>query len=149
MNDLKEYKILIIDDEKMLLQMYKTKFEKEGFQVAIEENGLDGLNRAVEMKPDIILLDMMMPGIDGMETLKGFRECTSLDVIIVIFSNLNQDKSIDLQSIKEKGADACLIKANYSPSQVAEKVKELILQKKQKDLKKVNNILQLNVQQHV
>ena len=149
MNDLKEYKILIIDDEKMLLQMYKTKFEKEGFQVAIEENGLDGLNRAVEMKPDIILLDMMMPGIDGMETLKGFRECTSLDVIIVIFSNLNQDKSIDLQNIKEKGADACLIKANHSPSQVAEKVKELILQKKQKGLKKVDNILQLNVQQHV
>jgi two-component system alkaline phosphatase synthesis response regulator PhoP len=117
-------KILIIDDDKDLLEMYSYKFKKEGFEVFTEENGLSGITQAVNIKPDIILMDLMMPQMDGFETLKAFRQNTSMNVIIIAFSNLSQKN--DLEKAQRNGADAFLVKSDTTPSQVVEKVKKLL-----------------------
>ena len=124
-----KHKILIIDDEKALLEMFETKFKKEGFAIHIETNGLSGLTKASEIKPDLILLDIMMPGIDGVETLKAFKKCTSLNTKIVIFSNLSET-SDNIKDAMELGADEYLLKANFTPGEIVEHVKKLIKEEK-------------------
>jgi len=128
MNDKKKYKILIIDDEKSILDMFTTKFKNEGFEVFTEVNGLNGLTSATKHKPDIILLDIMMPGIDGFETLRSFRQNTSLDVIIVIFTNLG-NKQEDIDKAFEMGANEYMLKASFTPEEVFQSVMKLIKEK--------------------
>ena len=117
-------KVLIIDDDRELLDMYQYKFEKEGFEVRIEENGLVGVTSAVEFQPDVVLMDLMMPQMDGFESIQAFRQNTSMDVIIIVLSNLSQhDKK---EKAKECGADDFLVKANNTPSEVVEKVRNIL-----------------------
>jgi len=129
MNKDKKYKILIIDDEESILTMFKTKFENENFEVFVEKNGLSGLTTASAKRPDVILLDIMMPGIDGFETLRSFRENTSLDVIIIIFSNLG-NRQEDIDKAFEMGANEYMLKANFTPEEVFQNVMKLITEKK-------------------
>ena len=128
---MRKYKVLIIDDDPSLSEMYKIKFEKEGFEVLIESDGLSGISTAVKTKPDIILLDIMMPQVDGFETLRAFRRNTSLDLIILIISNLSKKSGIN--KALEGGADDYLIKADHTPGEIIQKVKDLI---RNKNLKK-------------
>ena len=129
MNKDKKYKILIIDDEESILTMFRTKFENENFEVFVEKNGLSGLTTASAKRPDVILLDIMMPGIDGFETLRSFRENTSLDVIIIIFSNLG-NRQEDIDKAFEMGANEYMLKANFTPEEVFQNVMKLITEKK-------------------
>jgi DNA-binding response OmpR family regulator len=120
--------VLIIDDDKEILEMYKYKFEKEGFEVKTEENGLMGVTSAVEFKPDVVLMDLMMPQMDGFESIHAFRENTDMDVAIVVLSNLSQnDKK---KYAEECGADGYLVKADYTPAEIVERVQEILNEKK-------------------
>lgn len=123
-----KHKVLIIDDDRTLLEMFQKKFETEGFIVAVEDNGLGGLSKASEMKPDVVLLDIMMPGMDGFETLSAFRNNTSLDSIIIIFTNLGQQPTYIQMAIALK-ADDYILKSNHTPAEIVERVKELIVEK--------------------
>ena len=120
-------RLLVVDDEEDTCEIYKMTFEAEDFEVEIARDGLDGVTKTVDFKPDVILLDIMMPNMDGYEVLQVMRDNTSMNVVIVVLSNIAQDKDIELA--KKAGADFYLAKADYDPDQVVEKVKELMKNK--------------------
>ena len=114
-------KLLIVDDTEDVLDIYTMTFEAEGFEVVTAKDGLEGVTKAVEFKPDVILLDIMMPHMDGYEVLRAMRNNTSMDVVIIILSNISQEK--DIAEAKKAGADFYLAKADQDPDDVVEKVK--------------------------
>ena len=119
----KKKKVLIIDDEKPLLDIYHDKFSKEGFSVRDARNGQEGLEVAEKESPDIILLDILMPVMDGMTMLKKMRETDwGKDVPVIILSNLEDaDKVAEAASV---GVFDYLVKQNYKLGDLVDKVKE-------------------------
>jgi len=86
-------KILIIEDEKVLAQMYKEKFEKEGFEVYLAFTSNEGLDLAKKEKPDLILLDILLPGKDGISFLKWLKNELQISSIpVVVLSNYDDPK---------------------------------------------------------
>ena len=80
-------KVLIIDDEIDLLETMRSRLDASGYDVATSNDGINGMEKAKEFQPDLIILDIMMPGIDGFETLKNFKSEASIKHIpIVVFS---------------------------------------------------------------
>ena len=117
-------KILIVEDNEDLVKMYEITFISEGFEVTACLNGLDGITKAVEIKPNVILLDLMMPQMNGYEVLTAMRKNTSMKVPIFVNSNISQQKDID--RALQLGANYYLKKADYTPSELAAKVEELL-----------------------
>lgn len=116
-------KIAIIEDDTAISQMYRIKFEAEGYTVETAENGEVGLKLIEDMKPDIVLLDLMMPVMDGEEMLKKLREKDwGKDIQVIILTNMGESEAP--ASIKELGVTAFILKANMTPRQVAELVKQ-------------------------
>jgi len=116
-------KVLIIEDEQMLSAMYKVKFENEGYEIVVANDGAEGLEIAKNNKFDMILLDIIMPKIDGFAVLKKLRERDiTKDTPVILLTNLGQDE--DVSRGKELGAVGYLIKANNTPAEVVEKVQE-------------------------
>ncbi len=117
-------KILVVEDDKEIQEMFKFKFEKWGFMVDVADDGFSALNKAVEFKPDLILLDIMMPDMDWFETLKTIKKQTSLySTKIVIFSNLKTQENID--KAFDLGADDYLVKADTTPAEVYQKAMKM------------------------
>lgn len=124
-------KILLVEDEKMLADMYVAKFSKEGLSVMRAEDGVQGLELAKKHKPDVVLLDIILPKLDGFAVLKELKNDPQLsDVHILLLSNLGQDE--DVEKGKKLGADDYFIKANHTPAEIVEKVKYLLSKKLQK-----------------
>lgn len=116
-------KIAIVEDDVAISQMYRIKFEAEGYEVDTAENGKIGLDLIKEMKPDIVLLDLMMPEMNGEEMLKALRaEDWGKNVKVIILTNMGESEAP--ASIKEMNVEAFILKANMTPRQVAELVKE-------------------------
>lgn len=114
-------KILLIEDEEMLAAMYKTKFEKEGLAISVAPDGEAALSMAEEQTFDIILLDIIMPKLDGFAVLKKLREMPQYRTIpILMLTNLGQEE--DIAKSIALGATDYLIKANFTPSQVLQKI---------------------------
>lgn len=117
--------ILLVEDDTFLAGMYKTKFEMEGFSVVTAEDGLKGFQQAKEIKPDIILLDILLPKMDGFEVLDKIRVSKDLQHIpVIMLTNLGQKE--DVKKGLERGANGYLIKAHFMPSEVVEKVKSVL-----------------------
>lgn len=118
-------KVLIVEDEKMLCDIYKTKFEMEGFAVAQSHDGREGLEMAREEKPDIILLDIIMPKLDGFVALQLLKkDASTKDIPVLLLTNLGQED--DVKKGKKLGAAGYFVKANHSPSDVVSKVQEIL-----------------------
>lgn len=118
-------KVLLVEDDKMILDMYTLKFTQEGYEVTQAENGKDGLDLAKKIQPDIILLDIILPQMDGFTVLKSVKaDPKTKDVPVVLLTNLGQDG--DVKKGIELGAVDYLIKANFTPSQVVDKVKSVL-----------------------
>ncbi|QQS58766.1 response regulator transcription factor [Candidatus Peregrinibacteria bacterium] len=117
-------KILIIEDNEDLVELYKTAFSAEGFDVRSKGNGMDGIVQAPEFRPDVILLDIMMPQMDGFEVLSAIRNNSSMNVFIAINSNLSRQQDIDLA--KRLGANVYLQKSEYGPTELVEKIQSLL-----------------------
>ena len=116
-------KIAIVEDDVAISQMYRIKFEAEGYTVETAENGKLGLELIEEMKPDIVLLDLMMPEMDGEEMLTKLRDSNwGKDTKVIILTNMGESEAP--ASIKEMNVEAFILKANMTPRQVAELVKE-------------------------
>lgn len=115
---------MIIEDNKDLQEIYKLSFEKAGYEVIQELDGLDGIAGVVDEKPDVILLDIMMPQMDGFAFLKALREDTSIKIPVIVCSNLSDTETFN-RAIKE-GAIAVLLKANYTGKELVEKVESLM-----------------------
>jgi len=109
--------ILVGEDDTFLSKVYKTKLAKEGFQVEHGINGEEILRLAREKKPDLILLDLIMPVMDGFETLAQLKADPDLkDIKVVILSNLNQEE--DKEKVLKLGAVEFVVKANVSFKEV-------------------------------
>lgn len=123
--DQENIKILLIEDDPFLLSMYSTKFEIEKFIVHLADDGEKGLALANKELPDIILLDILMPKMNGFEVLENLKaKKETKDIPVILLTNLNQKDEIEKGlSI---GADDYLIKAHFMPSEVVEKIKKVI-----------------------
>lgn len=118
-------KILIIEDEKDLAKIYAESFQLDGFDVRVAFDGKDGLKQALEFHPDIVLLDIMLPVMSGLEVLKTLKsDPLTKNVPIILLTNLS-DESVIAQGFQEE-ADGYLIKAAYSASQIKEEVKSYL-----------------------
>lgn len=122
----KKNKILLIEDDPMIARMYQRKFEKEGFQITLAFNGEEGMEALKKEKPDIILLDIMMPKMNGIEVLKAVKANQDLkEIPVVMLTNLG-DRPEDVEKCKELGAVDYWVKANISLKDVVEKIKKII-----------------------
>ena len=117
-------KILVIEDNADLVDMYKFKLEREGYFVDIAKDGEQGLLKATEISPDLILLDILTPNMDGWEVLTALKNNTSLKSKVIIVSNLGEQEQVD--RAKKLGVDGYLIKANYTPGELVMKIKEFL-----------------------
>lgn len=115
-------KVAIVEDDEAISQMYRIKFEAEGYTVETAENGKLGLALAHEMRPDIILLDLMMPIMTGEEMLARLRKTDWGKKIKVIILTNRGEQEIPPE-VKDLGVDALILKAAMTPRQVAELVK--------------------------
>ncbi|HSX44467.1 MAG TPA: response regulator [Patescibacteria group bacterium] len=115
-------RVAIVEDDQAISQMYRIKFEAEGFEVETAENGKLGLELAEKMKPDIILLDLMMPEMTGDAMLKEMRKTDwGKDIKVIILTNMGEQEAP--AELKELGAKRFIVKAEMTPRQVAEMVK--------------------------
>lgn len=118
-------KIAIIEDDAAISQMYRFKFESEGNEVETAENGKRGFELVKKMKPDIILLDLLMPEMNGDEMLAKLRATPwGKDIKVLILTNMGKQEVPD--SVYKLGIKGVLMKAELTPKQVAEKVKALV-----------------------
>jgi DNA-binding response OmpR family regulator len=116
-------KIAIIEDDQAIAQMYRFKFEAEGYTVETAENGALGLALAENMKPDIILLDLMMPQMTGDEMLEKMRAVPwGKDIKVIILTNMGEQEIP--AKVRELGVSGVILKADMTPRQVAEIVKK-------------------------
>lgn len=116
-------KIAIIEDDQAISQMYRIKFEAEGYQVETAENGKLGLKLAESMKPDIILLDLMMPEMNGDEMLTKLRATSwGKHTKVIILTNMGEQEAPE--SLKTMEVRRFIVKAEMTPRQVAEMVKQ-------------------------
>jgi DNA-binding response OmpR family regulator len=116
-------KIAIIEDDQAISQMYRIKFEADGYEVETAENGKLGLALAEKMRPDIILLDLMMPEMNGDEMLVELRKKPwGKNIKVVILTNMGEQEVPE--NIKSLGVSAFILKADMTPRQVAELVKK-------------------------
>lgn len=118
-------KILLIEDDEMLHTMYTQKFEKEGYTMVSAHNGSEGVKKAQEETPDLILLDIIMPKMDGFTALKKLKKNPeTAEVPVIMLTNLGQEE--DIKKGRELGASDYFIKANHTPGEVVAKVKNLL-----------------------
>ena len=117
------YKILLIDDDPFIVEMYVLKFKDEHFAIEVANNGQDGLKKTKEFDPDVILLDIVMPGVDGFQTLEALRKAGARQKIILL-TNLGQKE--DVERGMRLGADDYVIKAHFTPSEVVAKVRAVL-----------------------
>jgi len=116
-------KIAIVEDDQAISQMYRLKFEAEGYTVETAENGKLGLALAENMKPDVILLDLMMPEMNGDEMLAKMRKTTwGKPIKVIILTNMGEQEIPE--EIKKLDIVAVILKADMTPRQVAEVVKK-------------------------
>ncbi len=116
-------KIAIVEDDQAISQMYRIKFEAEGYSVETAENGILGLEMTEKMKPDIILLDLMMPEMNGDEMLAKLRATDwGKNIKVVILTNVGEQEIP--ADVKDLGVSDVILKADMTPRQVAELVKK-------------------------
>jgi len=118
-------KILLIEDEEIMIDLLQRKLTQEGYEVSIAKDGVEGLEMMKEMKPDLILLDIVMPNKNGFEVMEEIQADETLkDILIIVISNSGQPVEID--KAKKLGARDWLIKTEFDPQEVIEKVRKQI-----------------------
>ena len=118
-------KIAIIEDDAVINQMYRMKFEADGFDVQVADNGKSGVEMVESFGPDIILLDLQMPEMTGDEALKKIRsQPWGLKIPVIILTNTGIEESP--AALKELKIHSYIVKAELTPSQVVTRVKEAL-----------------------
>lgn len=114
--------IAIIEDDQVISQMYRMKFESDGFIVHVASSGVDGIELVKKKRPDLILLDMQMPGMNGDEALREMRSHEWGKMVpVIILTNLGEEEAPkDLHAL---GIENYIVKADLTPRQVVERVK--------------------------
>lgn len=121
-------KIAIIEDDATIAAMYRMKFESEGFEVEVAGNGKLGVELTETMRPDLILLDLQMPEMNGDEALHLIREKDwGKHVPVLILTNLGEEEAP--KTLRDLGVRHYIVKAELTPSQVLKRVKEVLAEK--------------------
>lgn len=119
----KKSKVLIVEDDEFLRVLTAKRLEKEDYSVSVAVDGESALTVASETQPDLILLDLLLPGLNGFEVLGQFKKDDKLKSIpVIVFSNLGQKE--DIEKAQKLGAVDYLIKANFTLDDVMVKIKE-------------------------
>jgi len=117
--------ILLVEDDPFLIDIYSTKLKESGFEVVVVSDGEAVLAKIGEQKPDVLLLDIVLPNLDGWEILRQIKEKPQgKDLKVIILSNLGQKEEVEKGM--SLGAVRYLIKAHYTPSEVVEEIKKII-----------------------
>ncbi len=121
-----KHKILLIEDDDAIRQMYALKFEAEGLKVKIAEDGREGLRIAQSFKPDLLLLDIKIPTIGGEDVLQILQTETewAKKMKVIIMSNIS--KSVAPPKLRKLRIDRYIVKAHYTPSQIVKVVHEML-----------------------
>lgn len=120
---MKKTKILIIEDDKFLLKLYSEKLRRDGFEVLESLTGEEGLNKVLMEKPDLVILDLILPGKNGFEVLSEIKlNPKTKKTPIIILTNLGQEA--DIKKGLELGAAAYIVKTEFSMNQLPGVVKE-------------------------
>lgn len=120
-------KVLLVEDDQILAKLYQAKFQKEGIDIQLASDGQEGLEKFKSFNPDLIILDLIMPRVDGFTFLEKAKEDPSLSskkVPILVLSNLGQES--DIKRAQELGANDFFVKADISLSQMIDKVKKYL-----------------------
>ncbi|OYW86140.1 hypothetical protein B7Z17_01025 [Candidatus Saccharibacteria bacterium 32-49-10] len=118
-------KIAIIEDDPVISQMYRMKFEADGFDVQLADNGERGIEMIKDFEPDLILLDLQMPEMDGAEALRRIRKQDwGKTTPVIILTNLGEEEAP--RGIRELGIHGYIVKAELTPRQVVQRVKEAL-----------------------
>ena len=120
-----EKTILVVEDDKFLRELISQKLLKEGYNVSQAIDGEEGVKKIKEEKPALVLLDLILPGIDGFEVLSQMKREKDLESIpVIILSNLGQKE--DVEKGLKLGATDYLIKAHFTPGEIIEKIKTIL-----------------------
>lgn len=118
-------KIAILEDDPVISQMYRMKFEADGFDVQLASDGKRGVALVEEMQPDLILLDLQMPEMDGAEALEVIRKnAWGKTIPVIILTNLGEEESP--KHLRDLGIHSYIVKADLTPRQVVGRVKEAL-----------------------
>ena len=121
-------KVLVAEDDKFLSKAYAAKLKKEGFDVVLAGNGEEAVEKTKSEKPDVVLLDLIMPKKDGFDSLSDIKkDQTTKNIPVVILSNLGQEE--DIERGKKLGAVDYLVKSNISIQDVVNKIKQVLAEK--------------------
>lgn len=121
----KKQKIAIVEDDIAIVQMYRMKFEAEGYEVVTAGDGKAGLELIEQEQPDIVLLDLMMPIMRGDEMLEQLRKKKwGKDIKVIILTNMGESEAPE--GVKKLGAIKFIVKAEMTPKDVADVVKEVL-----------------------
>lgn len=125
---MKKSVVILIDDDKWITDLYGEKLQEEGFDIFCANNGKDGVKLIDLYKPDLILLDVVMPGGDGFYVLKQIKNKEETkNIPVIVLTNLSNTS--DRKMAESLGAEFYLIKVDHTPKQVAEKIREILKHK--------------------
>ena len=118
-------KIAVIEDDEPIQQMYAFKLESSGFSVCVAKNGAQGLTVIEKNRPDLILLDLMMPEMNGDEMLQKLRQHDwGANIRVIVLTNLSKDEAP--HGLRFLSVDRYIVKAHHTPSQVVDIVKDVL-----------------------
>lgn len=118
-------KILLVEDDITLVKMYEKKFQSDGYEVLVAYDGLEGLEKATNEKPDLVVLDIMMPKMDGLAVFKKMRsQPSTFKTPVLLLTNFDQEDAV-FECFK-LGAVDYLIKSDVTPQEVVERVENLL-----------------------
>ncbi len=118
-------KILLVEDDNFIIDIYITKLKEVGFSVQSAVNGEDALAKIKQSKPDLVLLDIVLPQVTGFEFLQEIKSMPELkNVPVIVLSNLGQKKEVEKGL--SLGAAKYLIKAHYTPTEVVEEIRAVL-----------------------
>jgi DNA-binding response OmpR family regulator len=122
----KKIKVLIAEDDVFILEMYSVKLSSEGFEVLTAGNGEEALKKIEEEKPDVVLLDLLMPKMDGWGVLSGLKKHNNKEKkpVVIVLTNLGEKSNIE--KALSMGADDYLIKSFFTPEEIVSKMKKII-----------------------
>lgn len=118
-------KILIIEDDPLISKMYSEKLTRDGYQTEVAENGKAGIEKMKKSPPDLLILDIMMPKMGGIEVIDAMKQDTNLEKIpVIVLSNLSE--SPDIEKAKKRGVQEYLVKSDLDPEDVTNTVKKYL-----------------------
>lgn len=125
-DNVKMKKILVVDDDPLIIRMYEYKLKHDGYDVFLAFDGEKAIIEAKKERPDIILLDLMMPKMNGVETLKFLKkENDTKDIPVIVLTNLGDDPAY-IELTKEMGAVGYLVKAETSLKELVNKIEKVL-----------------------